>query len=167
MRKHKAKNARGAEAAILAHPLTQALFLLRLDLKALTARADNDDTIAHPGGLSIIRTAFHDDALIVIRQSSVPLVQKCLAQLVECHKLLPVDARSSEINSAFRAIRNYLELIAGRLRVPFTNDDRLIVSILSSEACDLCALAIHFFAINNMRENDTPKCTCHTANAVA
>lgn len=139
----------------LSHRLARSLFLLRLNIKALSARTNHDEAIAHLGRVSINHTSFHDDALAAIRQSSAPLVRACLAQVVECHKLLHLHGDTSEIVTALRAIRNYIELIAGRLRPPFTNDDRLIVSILCGEACDLCALAIQNFAVKNIREIPT------------
>jgi hypothetical protein len=143
----------GTDRTISAHQQAQALFQLRLGLKALTAVMDEDSAIAHPSGISINLTAFHDDALTKVCDSGTALLRASLNQVVKCFMTLPIVGEPREIVSVLRAIRTDLEMVAQHLDSrPFTNDRRMMASLLCVEACDLCALAIQHFAINNFRE---------------
>lgn len=145
------KNVDAAKQTVTAHPLAQALFLLWLNLKALAAVTDEDEVIAHPSGVSINLTAFHDDALTKISESGPSHLSASLKQLVECFHIVHARGGERVIVSALRAIRTRLDKTADHFESrPFTNDHRLMASLVCAEACDLCALAIQNFAVNNV-----------------
>lgn len=136
-----------------AHLLAQALFKLRLILKALAAVTDEDDAIAHPSGISINLTAFDDDALTKVCEFGSALLRTSLNQVIECFRNVPVRGEPREIFSVLRAIRTNLERVAAQFKSrPFTNDRRMVASMICAETCGLCALAIHCFAVNNFRQ---------------
>ena len=135
------------------HLLAQALFKLRLLLKALAAVTDEDDAIAHPSGISINLTAFHDDALTKVCNSGSALVRASLSQVIECFRNVPVRGEPKEIVSVIRAIRTNLEMVAAQFELrPFTNDRRMAAATICAETCNLCAVAIQRFAVNNFRQ---------------
>ena len=137
------------------HQLAQALFKLRLDLKALAAVTDEDRAIAHPTGLSINRTAFHNDALVMVREAGRSLVKESREQLIKCFGLVLTSDRR-ELYSVLRAIRICLESIAHHCNAgSFPNDRRMGVSIICGQAYDLCGLAIQNFAINSFKEKES------------
>jgi hypothetical protein len=137
------------------HHLAQALFKLRLTLKALVAVTAEDVAIAHPSGVPISRTSFHADALSKVREASLPLVGAALNQLPDCFRWVGADG-VCELVSALRAIRKCLERAGAYLRTPpFTNDDRMVVGRLCEEARDLCGMAIRAFAIRHIGTNQS------------
>lgn len=138
--------------AVIAHRLVQALFKLRLDLKALATVTDDDRAIARPSGLSINRTAFHGDALAMVREAGSSLVSASWQQLMKCVRLMPTRG-SRELNSVLQAIRTHLEVIAQHCNASsFSNDRRMAISFICAKAYDLCGVAIQHFAINNFKE---------------
>jgi hypothetical protein len=138
--------------ANLAHTQARALFALRLHLKALAETLSEDDAIAHPSGISINETEFHVDALSVVKRLGVSLTRASLSQIVACHHASD-ESRDPEIVAALRAIRICIEAAASLLwSLHFTNDARMVASVRSSEANNLCALALQKFAIKNMKK---------------
>jgi hypothetical protein len=132
-----------------AHRLARTLFQLRLNLKALAAATSDDGAIAHPSGISINHTAFHSDALDAVCASGVSHLRASRNQVVVC--LQAVSAKGErEIESALSAIQTNFERVAHHLAArPFTNDRRMMVSMICDEICDLCALAIQNFAVHH------------------
>lgn len=136
----------------MAHPLARALFALRLHLKALDATLSEDDAIAHPSGISINKTEFHVDALSEVRKLAISHIRASSNQIIACHHATD-EGGSPEIVAVLRAIRMYVEAVANLVGSPhFTNDARIIASMQSGDACDLCALALENFSIKNMRK---------------
>ena len=137
-----------------AHLLAQALFKLRLILKALAAVTDEDDAIAHPSGISIQPYGFRRrcpyQSLRIWQRPSPHEPQSS-------HRVLSKRSRSWRTEkryfSVLRAIRTNLERVASQFKSrPFTNDRRMVASMICAETCGLCALAIHCFAVNNFRQ---------------
>ena len=107
----------GTDQTISPHQLAQALFQLRLDLKALAAVMDEDSAIAHPSGISINLTAFHNDALTKVCDFGSALLRVSLNQVVKCFMTLPNVGEPREIVSVLGAIRTYLEMVAQHLEL--------------------------------------------------
>jgi hypothetical protein len=134
------------------HQLAQALFKLRLNLKALVAVTDDDNAIARPSGLPIHLTAFHDDALAMVRKAGGSLLRASLEQIMECLRIVPPRG-ARELASVLKAIRTCLERAAQNFESrSFPNECRIVTSLICAEAYDLCGLAIQNFAINNIRK---------------
>jgi hypothetical protein len=143
------------DESVIAHQLAQALFKLRLDLKALAAVTDDDRAIARPTGLSINHTAFHDDALAMVRRLSASLVSESCQQLMKCVRLVSPHGQR-ELRSLLQAIRSRLELIAQHCDAgSFPNDLRMAIFFIAIEAYDLCGVAIQNFAIKNFKKVDS------------
>lgn len=143
-------NAIGAEPKDDSHQFARALFQLRLNLKALAAVTGEDGAIAHPSGVSINCTAFHCDALDAVCRSSAPHLRASFNQVVACFSAVPGCGDGTEFESVLRAIRTNLKNVADHLNArPFTNDRRMVASMICAETCDLSELAIKSFAVRH------------------